>query len=122
MTTSVTTFESPRCTKDSLRLRTSVNDCACTNGVPSSDSYHFFKNSFNNAFRITYVEYGRVLVTDKLERAWKEVAMIGLCPRHLCEGTEENHEELRSRHVVWLEFTDNSEERTVCVFRVEKYV
>lgn len=51
-----------------------------------------------------------------------EVALIGLLPRHLFEGTEENHEELRLRHVVWLEFTDNSEERTVCVFRVEKYV
>jgi len=43
-------------------------------------------------------------------------------PRNLFEGTEENHEELRLRRVVWLEFADNSEEHTVCALWVEKYV
>jgi len=56
------------------------------------------------------------------ERAWREVALIGLMPRNLFEGTEENHEELRLRRVVWLEFADNSEEHTVCALWVEKYV
>ena len=102
LTTSVTTFESPRWTKDSLRLHTSVNDCACTNGVPSSDSYHFFKNSFNNAFRITYVECmggflwliktgkgtegssnDRVMPPAFVWRHWRKSRRIKITPRSL---------------------------------------
>ena len=59
-------------------------------------------------------------MTDELEMAWKEVALIGLLPRHLFEGTEENHEELRLRNVVWLAFTDNSEERTLLCLQGRK--
>jgi hypothetical protein len=76
-------FEGPRCTKHSLHLNTSVNDCAYANGDSSSESDHmyFFFILLTTLYELSKLNVWEVSC-DELERSWKEAALIALLPRH----------------------------------------